>query len=189
MPDTDLPPGGPCQAPSLLRSPPALKQATRAFRLAGDRIAIGARGSPGASSNAGEGEISSLREAGSTALSSSVIIFGPWRNGRKVSRRLQVGNNTARDFAAASCETSGQQKRNIIHISSTAYEQDHSGAHPSFDNQARTEYGSSRSNASCTEVRSRSKTDMPGSCDAGCRELTSSSGSGAVVSAALKIVC
>jgi hypothetical protein len=46
-----------------------MKQATRAFRLAGDRIAIGARGSLGASSNTGEGEISSLREAGSTALS------------------------------------------------------------------------------------------------------------------------
>jgi hypothetical protein len=42
MPDTGLPPGGPCQAPSFLWSPPALKQATRAFRLAGDRIAIGA---------------------------------------------------------------------------------------------------------------------------------------------------
>ena len=49
-------------------------------------------------------------------------------NGRKLSWRFQVGNNTARDFAAASCETSGQQKRNVIHISSTAYEQDHSGA-------------------------------------------------------------
>src|SRR6516164_8022567 len=56
MPDTGLPPGSPCQAPSLLWSPPALKQATRAFRLAGDRIAIGARGSLGASSNTGEGE-------------------------------------------------------------------------------------------------------------------------------------
>jgi hypothetical protein len=54
----------------------------------------------------------------------------PLENGRKLSRRLQVGNNTARDFAAASCETSGQQKRNVIHISSTAYEQDHSGAPP-----------------------------------------------------------
>ena len=69
MPDTGLPPGSPCQAPSLLWSPPALKQATRAFRLAGDRIAIGAHGSFGASSTTGEGEISSLREAGSTALS------------------------------------------------------------------------------------------------------------------------
>jgi hypothetical protein len=55
MPDTGLPPGSPCQAPSLLWSPPALKEATRAFRLADDRIAIGARGSLGASSNTGEG--------------------------------------------------------------------------------------------------------------------------------------
>src|SRR5262249_29101396 len=45
MLDTGLPPAYPCQAPSFLWSPPALKQATRAFRLAGDRIAIGARGS------------------------------------------------------------------------------------------------------------------------------------------------
>src|SRR5262245_44654003 len=57
------------QAPSFLWSPPALKQATRAFRLAGDRIAIGAGGSLGASSNKRAGEISSFWEAGPTALS------------------------------------------------------------------------------------------------------------------------
>jgi len=101
----------------------------------------------------------------------------PLENGRKLSRRLQVGNNTARDFAAASCETSGQQKRNVIHISSTAYEQDHSGAPPSFDSQARTEHGSPRRNTSCTEVRS----------DPIARFVRRRSG--AAVSAALKIVC
>jgi hypothetical protein len=69
MPDTGLPPGAPCQAPSFLWSPPELKQANKAFRLVGDRKAIGARRSPGASSNKGAGEIISLRGAGSTALS------------------------------------------------------------------------------------------------------------------------
>src|SRR5262249_44110604 len=89
MPDTGLPPSGPCQAPSFLWSPPALKQATRAFRLAGDRIAIGARGSTGASSNKRAGEIS--------------VMFVPQENGRKFSRRLHGWQNTE-DSAAASCK-------------------------------------------------------------------------------------
>jgi hypothetical protein len=80
-------------------------------------------------------------------------------NGRKLSRRLRVGNNTARDFAAASYETSGQQKRNVIHISSTAYEQDHSGAPPELRSQARTEHGSPRRNISRTRS-GQSKTDI-----------------------------
>src|SRR5262249_5394101 len=103
MPDTGLPPGGPCQAPSFLWSPPALKQATRAFRLAGDRIAIGARGSLGASSNKRAGEISLFWEAGPTAVSRSVVMFAPQENGRKFSGRLHGWQNTE-NSAAASCK-------------------------------------------------------------------------------------
>src|SRR5262245_48262037 len=92
-------------------------------------------------------------------------MFAPLENGRKLSRRLQVGNNTARDFAAASCETSGQQKSNVMHISSTAYEQDRSGAPQASigkpgPNMARHE-GTPRASRS----ESESKTDMLGSCD------------------------
>jgi hypothetical protein len=48
MPNTGLPPGAPCQAPSFLLSPPALKQATNALLLLGDRSAMGACLSRGA---------------------------------------------------------------------------------------------------------------------------------------------
>src|SRR5262245_31383749 len=87
MPDPGLQPSGPCQAPFFFWSTPALKQATRAFRLADDRIANGARGSLGASSNKRAGEISSFREAGPTAVSRSVVMFAPQENGRKFSGR------------------------------------------------------------------------------------------------------
>src|SRR5215813_6076194 len=126
MPDTALPPGGPCQAPSFLWSPPALKQATRAFRLAGDRIAIGAGGSLGASSNKRAGEISLFWEAGPTALSRSAVIFVAPENGRKFSRRLSRLAKYRRLRRQRVAKMYGQQKRNIIHKSSTAYEQDHS---------------------------------------------------------------
>src|SRR5215813_12424482 len=130
MPDTALPPGGPCQAPSFLWSPPALKQATRAFRLAGDRIAIGAGGSLGASSNKRAGEISLFWEAGPTALSRSAVIFVAPENGRKFSRRLSRLAKYRRLRRQRVAKMYGQQKRNIIHKSSTAYEQDHSAAAP-----------------------------------------------------------
>src|SRR5262245_65548158 len=94
MPYTALPPGGPCQAPSFLWSPPALKQATRAFRLAGDRIAIGARGSLGASSNKRAGEISLFWEAGPTEVTRSVVMFDRQEHGRKFSERHTDMQNT-----------------------------------------------------------------------------------------------
>src|SRR5262249_28042996 len=100
MPDTGLPPGNPCQAPSFLWSPPALKQATRAFRLAGDRISIGARGSLGARR---AGQISSFWGAGPTAGSLSVVMFAPQENGQKFSGRLHGWQNTE-NSAAASCK-------------------------------------------------------------------------------------
>ena len=61
-PDIGLLPGAPCQAPSFLWSSPELKQVTKAFRFAGDRKAIGARCSPGASTDKGPGEIVSVIE-------------------------------------------------------------------------------------------------------------------------------
>jgi hypothetical protein len=65
-PDVGLPSGSPCQAPFFLVSAPALKQATRALRLAADKIATGARGSLG---NPGDGslEMNSFRPPASPA--------------------------------------------------------------------------------------------------------------------------
>ena len=128
MPDTGLPPGGPCQAPSFLWSPPALKQATRAFRLAGDRIAIGARGSLGASSNRRAGERSARSGKQGPRQCLEVWSCLPLR---------RMAESSAGDFTAGKIQKTrrqrvakmyGQQKRNIIHTSSTAYEQDHSAA-------------------------------------------------------------
>src|SRR5215471_14884605 len=48
-------------------------QATRAFRWAGDKLAIGAGGSFGASSNKGAGEINSFNGAGPATLSLSIV--------------------------------------------------------------------------------------------------------------------
>jgi hypothetical protein len=67
--DNGLAPHGPCQAPALRRSPPALRQAARAFRLASDKSAVGEGASLGASRKKGRGEISSVWKAGSAALS------------------------------------------------------------------------------------------------------------------------
>src|SRR6476659_5754657 len=70
MPDTGLPPGAPCQAPSFLLSLPALKQATNALLLLGERSPTGACLSPGAKD---EGYITRLPGAVSTVLSLSVV--------------------------------------------------------------------------------------------------------------------
>jgi hypothetical protein len=67
-PDAGLTSGSPCQAPSFLVSPLALKQAIRAWRLAADKIATRARGSPG-SREEERVEISSFRSLDSPALS------------------------------------------------------------------------------------------------------------------------
>jgi hypothetical protein len=48
-------------------------QAIRAFRWAGDKFAIGAGGSFGASSNKGVGEINSFSEAGPAELPLSML--------------------------------------------------------------------------------------------------------------------
>src|SRR6516165_1343591 len=56
-------------------------QATRAFRWAGDKLAIGAGGSFGASSNKGAGEINSFNGAGPATLSLSIVtspLFSNW---------------------------------------------------------------------------------------------------------------
>ena len=86
MPDTGLPPGAPCQT-SFLLSPPALKQATNALLLLGDRSAMGACLSPGAKK---EGYITRLPGAVSTALSLSVVISASLNTAKSL-----VGNNTA----------------------------------------------------------------------------------------------
>src|SRR5499427_2668145 len=112
MPNTGLPPGNPCQDPSFLWSPPALKQATRAFRLAGDRIAIGARGLSW--------------EAGPTAVWSCL----PLRRMAESSAANFTVGKIQKDSGQRVAKMYGQQKRNIIHTSSTAYEQDHSAAAP-----------------------------------------------------------
>jgi hypothetical protein len=57
-------------------------------------------------------------------------MFAPLENGRKFSRRLHGWQNTEDSAAARVAKMYGQQKRNIIHMSSTAYEQDHSAAAP-----------------------------------------------------------
>jgi hypothetical protein len=56
-------------------------QAIRAFRWAGDKLAIGAGGSFGASSNKGVGEINSFSGAGPAALPLSIVtspLFSNW---------------------------------------------------------------------------------------------------------------
>src|SRR5262252_7723319 len=53
-------------------------QATRAFRLASDKLPIGAGGSFGASSNKGVGEINSFSEAGPAALPLSIVMSPPF---------------------------------------------------------------------------------------------------------------
>jgi hypothetical protein len=76
-PDVGLLSGRPCQAPFFLVSPPALKQAMRALRLAADKIATGARGSLG---NRGDGsvEVGSFPPLDSPAMSRRmVMIFSP----------------------------------------------------------------------------------------------------------------
>jgi hypothetical protein len=124
MPDTGLPPGGPCQAPPFLWSSPALKQATRAFRLAGDSMAIGARGSLArAVTRARERSPHSTRQAPRHCLEtwSCPLPSGEWAESSAGDSRLAT---ISRDSEAASCKIYGQQKKNVIHISSTAYEQE-----------------------------------------------------------------
>src|SRR5215471_18291392 len=56
-------------------------QATRAFRWAGDKLAIGAGGSFGASTNKGAGEINSFNGAGPATLFLSIVtppLFSNW---------------------------------------------------------------------------------------------------------------
>src|SRR5215470_19202185 len=56
-------------------------QATRAFRWAGDKLAIGAGGSFGASSNKGAEEINSFNGAGPATLFLSIVtspLFSNW---------------------------------------------------------------------------------------------------------------
>jgi hypothetical protein len=68
-------------------------QATRAFRLAGDKLAIGAGCSFGASSNKGVGEINSFGEAGPAALPFSIVMSPPFSNWSGYDREI---DNTRR---------------------------------------------------------------------------------------------
>jgi hypothetical protein len=83
IPDIGLPPCGPCQAPSFLFSPPALKQLTNACLLLGDRSPIGACPSLGA--RTGERNFVSLRKVGSAALSLRLIMRAPWDTTKSLS--------------------------------------------------------------------------------------------------------
>src|SRR5215510_15562549 len=129
MPDTGLPSGAPCQAPSFLWSPPALKQATRAFRLAGDRIAIGARGSLARAATSAQERSARSEKQGPRYCLEVWSCLSLWRMAESSAGDFTVGKiqKTRRQRVA---KMYGQQKRNIIHMSSTAYEQDHSAAAP-----------------------------------------------------------
>src|SRR6516165_158669 len=54
-------------------------------------------------------------------------MFAPQQNGRKFGGRLHGWQNTE-NSAAASCKNVRSTEKEIIHTSSTAYEQDHSAA-------------------------------------------------------------
>jgi hypothetical protein len=77
IPAIGLPPSAPCQAPSFLLSPPALKQATNALFLLGDSSTTGACRSPAARTDAEGEQIGSAGKAGSTALSLRRVMSAP----------------------------------------------------------------------------------------------------------------
>ena len=75
-PDVGLVSGRPCQAPCLFVSAPALKQAMRALRLAGDKFTTGARGPLG---NRGDGsvDVGSLLPLDSPGMSRRIVSCQP----------------------------------------------------------------------------------------------------------------
>ena len=92
-----------------------MKQATRALRLAADRMAISARGSPGAS-----GTVSAAGACGTascrTACCRTVMSVSNWRaaemaDDRKLASDGAADDNAARGGAAASCRNALSTKK------------------------------------------------------------------------------
>ena len=100
IPDIGLPPSAPCQAPSFLLSPPALKQVTNALFLLGDSSAIGACRFPGARTVAEEEQIVSPREAGSTERPLRLVMSAPLDK----SSGGRVGDNNQAGASGVSCK-------------------------------------------------------------------------------------
>jgi hypothetical protein len=129
-----IPPTGPAASPDWLKmknaDAPAAPRASRVgqWRQAGDSIAIGARGSLGAPATSAQERSTRSEKQDPRHCLEVWSCLSLWR----------MAESSAGDFTVAKYRRLGgselkkciQQKRNIIHMSSTAYEQDHSAAAP-----------------------------------------------------------
>jgi hypothetical protein len=140
IPDIGLPPNAPCQAPFFLLSPPALKQATNAFFLLGDSSAIGACRSPGARTDTEEGQIVSLREAGSTALPLRLVMSAPFGMTKAPSAAAEATIIRLEHWERVA-KMPDQQKRKITHRSSTAVHRNIYCGAPSHFSPPEADYG------------------------------------------------
>src|SRR5262249_51219549 len=126
MPDTGLPSGGPCQAPPFFLSPPPVKKETRAFSFAGRRNCNRAgrlAGREQQQTRRRDQLVLGSRAYGTVLKCGHFCPSGEWAKVQPATSRLAKYRRLRQQRVA---KMYGQQKRNIIHKSSTAYEQDHS---------------------------------------------------------------